>query len=102
VTAPGILAALVQWVGVPLNLLVTVLLLRLARSSPNPVVRERALAALVVLLNVIVFALIFWNNDQLVPPIDLAMTKLITRAQTLGLATLPALYWLYLYRRASA
>lgn len=96
----NILAVLVLVVGVPLNLLVTVLLWR--RSHDNPrilVLRERLIVEVGVLLLTIVFGLIFLNNDSLPPPLSTEITKLVTRAVLLGVAVIPALYWLWLYRR---
>lgn len=88
-------------IGVPLNVLVTVRLWSLSRAYPRiRVLRERALVALVVLLLVLVFGLIFLNNDFAVPPLDTTTTKFVTRGAVLTLAILPAVYWLYLYRHS--
>lgn len=97
---PNILAALVLVVGVPLNLLVTMMLWRQSRAHPRiGVLRERFIAELAVLVLVTVFAVIFFNNDTLPPPLDTDVTKLVTRLVMLGVAVIPALYWLVLYRR---
>lgn len=86
-------------IGVPLNLLVTVRLWRLSRAYPRiRVLRERALVALVVLLLVTVFGLLFVNNDLTIPILDSGATKIVARSAILVLAILPAVYWLLLYR----
>ena len=98
---PNVLAILVLVVGVPLNLLVTWRLLSRSRAAPRLLVlRERLITAVAVLILVIVFALIFFNNDQMPPWLSTDITKLVTRAVMLGVAIIPALYWLYLYRDA--
>lgn len=98
-TLAGFLALVVLLVGVPLNLYVTVRLWMLHRASPEiKVLRERAIVAAVVLFTVIVFGLIFVNNDQALPLLAGEATKLITRGVLLALAIIPALYWLRLYR----
>lgn len=99
--APAVLAWLVILVGIPLNVGVAVLLLRKYRKAPHlRVLRERFVAELAVLLVVVVFGLIFANNDTLPPPLDTDATKLITRAAVLIIAIVPATYWLLLYRRS--
>lgn len=95
---PNLLATLVLVVGVPLNLLVTALLWRHSRDHPHiHVLGERFIAALSVLVLVVVFGLIFLNNDRLPPWLTTDVTKIITRFVLLGVATIPALYWLRLY-----
>lgn len=92
------LATLVLVVGVPLNVLVTVLLWRQALTHPDVLVlRDRLIAAISVLVLVIVFALIFLNNDTLPPWLATDTTKVITRFVVLGVAVVPALYWLGLW-----
>lgn len=98
---PNILAIAVLVVGVPLNALVTVMLWRKSHAHPRiRVLRERLIAETAVLVLVIVFGLIFLNNDTLPPPLDTDVTKLVTRAVLLGVAVVPALYWLWLYGKA--
>lgn len=95
----SLLALIVLIIGVPLNLLVTGMLWQRHKVSPtNRVLRERFITAAVVLVLVVVFGLIFVNNDRLPPPLDTDVTKLITRLAFLGLAVIPAGYWLILYR----
>lgn len=98
--SPELIAVLVLVIGVPLNLLVTVLLWRAYRANPGVrVLRERLVVEVAVLLLVLVFGLIFINNDRLYPPFDTDATKLITRLTMLAIAVIPACYWLILYWR---
>lgn len=86
-------------IGVPLNLYVTARLWSLwLGDRRNAVLRERAIAALIVLITVFVFGLIFLNNDLPVAPVSFDDTKIVTRLAILGLAVVPGCYWLYLYR----
>ena len=97
---PNVLAVLVLVVGIPLNALVTVLLWRRSHAHPRiRVLRERLITEEAILVLVIVFGLIFLNNDTLPPPLDTDVTKIVTRLVLLGVAVIPALYWLWLYRR---
>lgn len=99
---PELLAILVLIIGIPLNVLVTVLLWRRTYLHPRiRVLRERLIVEVAVLALVIVFSLIFLNNDRLPPWLTTDVTKVITRATVLALALVPALYWLWLYRRRS-
>ncbi len=92
-------AILVLVIGVPLNVVVTTMLGWKLHKAPHlRVLRERFVVALAVLFVVALFGLIFLNNDTLPPPLDTEATKFVTRAFMLGLATIPALYWLWLYR----
>lgn len=92
-----VLALLVLFVGVPLNVLVTVRCLIRVRQAPHiRVLRERFIAATFVLLGVVVFSLIFLNNDTLPPPFDVGFTKVVTRFAWLVIAIVPAVYWLVL------
>jgi hypothetical protein len=89
----------VLFVGVPLNLYVTIRLWRLSRQAPDTrVLRERAIVSLAVLLLIAVFGLIFLNNDLDAPVLSFDDTKLYTRLAMLALALFPATYWLWLYR----
>lgn len=100
---PNLLAVLVLVVGIPLNVLVTVMLWRRSHAYPRiRVLRERLIAETGVLVLTIVFGLIFLNNDALSPPLDTDVTKLVTRLVLLGVAVIPACYWLWLYRRGRA
>jgi hypothetical protein len=95
---PNILALLVLLVGVPLNAIVTVMLFRRSRKAPTiKVLRERMVVSAVLLLALVVFGLIFLNNDTLPPPFDVYLTKVVSRSAMLVLAIVPAAYWLYLY-----
>ena len=97
---PNLLAIAVLVVGVPLNVIVAWMLWRRYREAPYiRTLRERLIVELAVLLVVVVFGLIFLNNDTLPPPLDLDITKIITRATLLVIAVVPAAYWLWLYRR---
>lgn len=96
---PAILAVAVLVVGVPLNAYVTVRLWRLSHAAPYvTVLRERTIVSFGVLGVVTLFGLIFVNNDLVPPPLSFDATKLFTRAAMLGLAIVPAAYWLRLYR----
>jgi len=94
------LAIIVLVVAMPLNWMVTIMLWRLHLQFPSyRLLRERGIVATGVSIIVTVFALVFLNNDTIPPPFDLAWTKVITRATILVFSVVPALYWLYLYRR---
>lgn len=96
---PTLLAVLTLGVGVPLNLYVTAKLWRLAQAAPHvKALRERAIAATAVLLVVVVFGLIFANNDLVPPLLPFDMTKFLTRGAMLVVAVVPASYWLWVYR----
>jgi hypothetical protein len=95
---PNLLALAVLFIGVPLNAIVTVMLLRRARANPTiKVLHERMVVSAVVLLLLVVFGLIFLNNDTLPPPFNTDLTKLITRFAMLVIALVPPGYWLWLY-----
>lgn len=95
---PHVLALVTLWVGVPLNMIVTIMLWRRSRAYPEiRVLRERFIVAVAVLVLVLVFGLIFLNNDRLPPLLTTDATKLITRAAVLIVAIVPACYWLILY-----
>jgi hypothetical protein len=101
VSITNLLAVLTLVVGVPLNAYVVWRLGRLHRANPDlMVLRERGIVGTAVLINVVVFGLIFVNNDIVPPILGLDLTKLITRAVVLFMAIVPALYWLRLYRKA--
>jgi hypothetical protein len=95
---PNILAIAVLLVGVPLNVIVTIMLFRRSREAPTiKVLRERMVVSAVLLLALVVFGLIFLNNDTLPPPFDVTLTKIVTRSAMLLLAVVPASYFLFLY-----
>lgn len=95
-----LLGLLTLVIGVPLNLLVVILLLTKTRQRPDLLVlRERFVTALLVLLLVAVFGLIFVNNDTIPPWFDTGATKIITRVTMLIVAVVPATFWLWLYWR---
>jgi hypothetical protein len=71
-----------------------------AGRADHRVLRERGITATVVLLVVVVFGLIFTNNDLIPPPFNSESTKIVTRFAILSLAIIPAAYWLILYRNA--
>lgn len=100
VNLPNVVALVVLLVGIPLNVAVTFLLYQAYRDRPhNRVLRERFIAELSVLLLIVVFVIIFLNNDSLVPLVTTETSKLITRLAMLAVAVIPASYWLYLYRK---
>lgn len=95
---PSILALLVLVVGVPLNVYVTVHLWRLSLATPRiKVLRERAIVSTFVLAIVLLFGLVFVNNDLPDPMLPFDETKLFARLAILTLATVPACYWLSIY-----
>lgn len=95
----SVLALITLLVGVPLNLYVTVKLWRLSTAAPEiRVLRERAIVATAVLLVVLVFGLIFLNNDLVPPFVSFQDTKILTRLVMLTVALVPSSYWAYLYR----
>lgn len=97
---PNVVALIVLAIGVPLNIAVTLLLYRAYRQRPNNrVLRERFVAELAVLVLIVVFVIVFLNNDSLIPLITTETTKLVTRLVMLAVAVIPASYWLYLYRK---
>ena len=94
-----VLATLVLVLGVPLNLYVSVRLWRLSRMAPDvPLLRERAIVSVAVFLLVLVFGIVFLNNDVAVPFLRFEDTKLYTRLAMLAVAIIPATYWLILTR----
>ena len=97
---PSVLAVLVLLLGVPLNLYVTIRLRRISRENPRiPLVRFQYIVSSLVLLTVVVFGVIFVNNDlPPPPPLGFAETKLFTRGVLLVLSIVPAAYWLHLTR----
>lgn len=97
-TVIDVLAFLVVFLTVPLYWYITYRLWRLSRANPDVrVLRERAITSAGLAVIVTVFGLIFLNNGMDTPILDQAATRIITRSATLAL-TLPAAYWLWLYR----
>jgi hypothetical protein len=95
-----ILAWLTLGVGVPLNVTTTYLLRRKSRQAPHlRVLKERFIVAAITTIVVLVFGVIFVNNDRGVPWLGLDATKLITRVAMLGIAIIPAVGWLLIYRQ---
>ena len=93
------LGLLVLVVGVPLNVVATYLLLRKYREARHlRVLRERVVVAVITTVSVLFFGLVFVNNDQPIPPLDVDTTKWITRSVMLALAVIPAASWILIYR----
>jgi uncharacterized membrane protein len=93
------LALIALFVVVPINWYVVWKLRKRSHQNPSlTVLRERFLAALALAIVVTVYALIFVNNDMVQPLLPLTTTKPVTRLVLLIGATVPALYWLRLYR----
>lgn len=87
-------------IGVPLNLAVVLILREKARQDPGArLLRKDLIAFAVILVHVLVFGVIFVNNDQIPPWLDTAATKIITRLGELALATVPAAIFLWIYLR---
>lgn len=100
-TVHAALAILVLAIGLPINLYVTARLWRLSRIAPDVgLLRERAVVSTCVLLTIALFGVIFVNNDLGFPIASFEDTKYLSRPAMLVLALGPALYWLWLYRRA--
>lgn len=98
----AVLAWLTLFVGVPVNVLAAVLLLRHSRAARHlRVLRERFIVSVVTTFVVLFFGLIFVNNDQELPPLSLDATKWITRLAMLGMALIPACVWLFIYFRSA-
>jgi hypothetical protein len=94
-----ILGWVILIVCVPLNVVATFLLYKTYRQASHlRVLRERCIVAAITTLLVLVFGLIFVNNDQPFPPLNLAATKVLTRVVMLLMATVPAIGWILLYR----
>lgn len=86
-------------IGVPLNVVATFLLWKKSREVPKlRVLRERFIVAVITTILVLVFGLIFVNNDQVVPPLSEVATKYITRIVMAAMAIVPAAGWVLLYR----
>jgi hypothetical protein len=97
--SPELIGRLTLFIAVPLNVVVTLMLLHQSRLHPKlRVLRERFIAAAAVLFTLVVFGLIFVNNDQAAPPLNEDATKIITRLAMLVVGVVPAAYWLWLYR----
>ena len=100
-TFANLLAMGVIVIGIPLNMVVTLMLWERYRQAPEiKVLRERFITAVIVLVVVVIFGLVFLNNDTLPPPLNTDLTKLITRLAMFGVAVVPAGYWLILYIRS--
>lgn len=96
----NLLGLLTLLIGVPLNLAVVVMLGSRSRARPELLVlRERFVTALALLVLVLIFGLVFVNNDTIPPWLDLATTKIVTRFTMLVAAVVPAAMWLWIYRR---
>lgn len=100
---PKVIADLTLFVGVPLCVLTTFLLLRAYQADRSSRVMRRDLAeAFAVTVTVFVFALIFRNNDTLpFPPLDTDATKIVTRLFMMGLAFVASLTFLWLWWKDS-
>ena len=82
---------------VPVNWLATALLWRLSRAHPEiATLRERMIASVVLSIVLTIFALVIVNL-AVGGPLD-AAGALTVRRLLVVILTLPALYWLWLYR----
>lgn len=99
-TFPDLLAWLNVFIAVPIAWAVAIMLFRVSRSQPdNGVLRERFFGQVMLVAVVSIFAIVFINNGMEEPrPMGLTQTQIVTRLAILSL-TLPALYWLVLYRK---
>lgn len=93
------LAWLTLGFGVPLSLITTLVLLRKWRRKRylKVLLRDVKTAAIITVV-VLVFGLIFVNNDMIEPWLDVDTTKWITRLAILALAIIPAVTLLLLNR----
>ena len=68
-------------------------------ASPETVIAKDLVkkALMVGPVLILVFGLIFLNNDFVPPPISFVDTKLLTRGVMLFVAVVPASYWLLIY-----
>lgn len=101
-TLSSLLAILVVAVAAPLSWTVAVMLWRLSRATPqlrmNRVMRAQAWSAFGLAIIVTVFAFVFVNNEQAVPPLDPDQTRILTRGVLLLVSVVSSAYWLNLYR----
>ena len=98
-TFADLLVVAVFLLPLPLNWYVAWRLWRLSQGARDILaLQERALVALALALIVLVFALIFVNNGLEMPLMDVEATRIVTRAAIVALC-LPALYWLWIYRK---
>lgn len=99
-TIATVIAVLVLAVGVPLNWYVLRILRTLYRERPNPVLRERTITERLIIVTAVVFGVIFLFNDGFlpIPFLNSDLSKIVTRSIILALVTIPATYWLRLYR----
>jgi hypothetical protein len=94
----NLLAAVVVLVVLPINAYVTLKLWRLHRARMDlRALRERGIVSTALTLVMAVFAVVFLNNDQAVPPLSVEQTRIATRLAMVALV-FPAAYWLWLYR----
>jgi hypothetical protein len=85
--------------SLPLNLYVIRRMFKESKAIPrNKVLKHDIVVAGCVILFIIVYGSIFVNNDQAVPPLSLAATKIITRVVALVIAYAPAGVWAWMYR----
>lgn len=94
-----LLAVLVAVFAGPLNWYVAGHLILLSRREPDlRVLRERAIIAVALAIITTVFAVVFLNNELTVRFLDADTTKVVTRTAVLVGSSIPALYWLWIYR----
>lgn len=96
---PEFIGQLVLYVCTPFCLAVLVLMALTYRNDPNVVLRQNLQVMTIITLGVALFGLIFVNNDQPIPPLDVLTTKYITRYYWLAIGIIPALTWLLLRLR---
>lgn len=98
-TLSTVLAFAVVLVAAPLSWIVFLMLRRQTRHLPgNKVLRAQAWASFSLAVIVTVFAIVFVNNEQAVPPLDLEATRILTRGALLLVSVASSLYWIRLYR----
>ena len=96
-----VLAVLVVIVAAPLAWIVAFMLWELSRADrlrTNRVIRAQAWAAVGLAVIVTVFAVVFVNNEQAIPPLDPDQTRILTRGVLLLVSVASSVYWIRLYR----
>lgn len=84
--------------AVPISAIVAYLLYHQWRQAPKlRFLRERFVSAVALTVLWLFFGLIFVNNDQTIPPINLDATKILTRAVLLIVSLVSSSVWLWAY-----
>lgn len=90
-------------IAFPLGALAAALLYQAHRQAiedlghPLRVLRLQLVVEVVLTCLMLLFGLIFVNNDQVPPPLDVETTKYITRIAILLAGLIPTVMWLWIY-----